>query len=105
LRALVTGAGQRLGQAIALALGERQAHVAVHYHQSREGADDTARRIERSGGRASVLSADLSDPRDARALVDRAVEALGGLDLLVASAANFERISYDELDDAAFERT
>lgn len=104
LRALVTGAGQRLGQAIALALGERQAHVAVHYHRSAEGARRTAAEIESKGGRAHLVSADLSDGAAARQLVDETLAALGGLDLLVASAANFERIAYDDLDDRALYR-
>lgn len=104
LRALVTGAGQRLGQAIALALGERRGHVVVHYHRSRDGALRTAERIRASGGEAELLQADLSRTDEARALVDRSVELLGGLDLLVPSAANFERIPYDQLDDAALDR-
>ncbi|NLE86355.1 MAG: SDR family oxidoreductase [Myxococcales bacterium] len=104
LRALVSGAGQRLGQAIALALGQRGAHVVVHYHRSRTGAEETAAAIHARGGRADLLQADLSDARAARELVDRAVEVLGGLDLLVPSAANFERIPYDDLDDDALER-
>lgn len=103
-RALVTGAGQRLGQAIAIALGERKAHVAVHYHRSRQGAEETARRIESAGGRADLFSADLTDRAQARKLVDDVIDALGGLDLLVASAANFERIPYDDLDDDALTR-
>lgn len=100
----MTGAGQRLGQAIALALGDRGAHVVVHYHQSRAGAERTAAEIHARGGRADLLQADLSEARAARELVDRAVEVLGGLDLLVPSAANFERIPYDDLDDDALGR-
>src|SRR5215207_2538470 len=89
-RALVTGAGQRVGRAIALALGAAGMHVAVHYRESRKGAEETAQRIAQSGGQAMLFQADLSDRDAARGLIDRAVAQLGGLDLLVASAASFE---------------
>lgn len=104
-KALVTGAGQRVGQAIALSLGARGMHVAVHYRESRDGAEDTARRIRESGGEAVTLAADLTSRDEARALVDRAVHELAGLDLVVASAASFERIAFDAVDDDAWDRS
>lgn len=104
LRALVTGAGTRVGQAIALALGARGAQVAVHYHTSKDGADATVARLRELGGDGVSLQADLSDRDSARQLVDQSVSHLGGLDLLVPSAANFERISVDDVDDAAWDR-
>lgn len=103
-RALVTGGGQRLGRAIAIALGSAKMQVAVHYHRSREPAEQTARDIAARGGQAQLISADLRDRAAARRMVDDAVSALGGLDLLVASAAGFERIPYAEVDDAAWDR-
>jgi pteridine reductase len=103
-RALVTGAGRRLGRAIAVALGREGMQVAVHYHQSRDGALDTLAEIRQSGGGGVVLDADLSDRDAARALVDRAVDALSGLDLLIASAANFDRVAVDDVDDAVWDR-
>jgi pteridine reductase len=104
-RALVTGGGQRVGQAIALALGAEGMHVAVHYRESREGAEHTATLIRESGGSAVVLQADLAEREQARSLVDRAVTMLGGLDVLVPSAANFERIALADVDDAAWDRS
>lgn len=104
-RALVTGGGQRVGQAIALALGAAGMHVAVHYRESREGAEHTATLIRESGGSAVVLQADLAEREQARSLVDRAVTMLGGLDVLVPSAANFERIALADVDDAAWDRS
>jgi len=103
-RALVTGGGQRVGQAIALALGRAKMRVAVHYHASRLGAEATATAIRASGGDAVLLKADLNDRNEARRLADDALTALGGLDLFVASAANFERIPYEGVDDDAFDR-
>jgi pteridine reductase len=104
-RALVTGAGQRVGQAIALALGAEGAHVAVHYRESRAGAEETAQRIRERGGQASLFSADLTSRDAARGLVDSALAELGGLDLVVASAASFERVNVDDVDDAAWDRS
>lgn len=103
-RALVTGGGQRVGQAIALALGRAKMRVAVHYNSSRLGAEATATAIRASGGDAVLLKADLNDRNEARRLADDALTALGGLDLFVASAANFERLPYEGVDDDAFDR-
>jgi pteridine reductase len=104
-RALVTGGGQRVGQAIALALGAAKMRVAVHYRSSRSGAEATAAAIRASGGDAVLFQADLADREQARHLADEALAALGGLDLFVASAASFERIPYDGIDDDAFDRS
>lgn len=103
-RALVTGAGVRVGRAIAVALGTAGMRVAVHYHSSREPADETCRQVREAGGEAFGVHADLRDRAAARALVDTSLERLGGLDLLVASAAGFERVPYDAVDDEAWDR-
>ena len=103
-RALVTGGGKRLGRAIALALGAGGARVAVHHHESQSGAEETCALIRSAGAEAFSLSADLLDRDQTRALVDRAVDALGGLDVLVGNAGNFERIAVDALNDAAYDR-
>lgn len=104
-RALVTGGGQRVGQAIALALGAEGMHVAVHYRESQSGAEETAAKIRASGGQALTLAADLSDRAQARDLIDRSLAELGGLDLLVPSAASFERVALASVDDAAWDRS
>jgi pteridine reductase len=103
-RALVTGAGTRLGQRIALGLGKAGVRVAVHYHSNAAGAEETCRQIREAGAEAVPLAADLTRRDQARALVDQSIEALGGLDLLVGSAANFERLRFEQLDDEAFDR-
>jgi pteridine reductase len=84
---LVTGAGRRIGQAIAVGLARAGCDVAVHYHGSADGAEETAREIRAAGRRAELLAADLADPAAARALADRAARALGRLDVVVNSAA------------------
>ena len=85
--ALVTGAGRRVGRAIALALGARGMHVVVHFNGSRTGADETARLIIDAGGQAIVEQADLTQVEAANELVDRAIAWRGSLSALVNSAA------------------
>ena len=88
--ALVTGAGKRLGRAVAVALGAAGWSVAVHYHLSAAGAADVAAYIVRAGGRAVTLQADLTREAEVETLVPRAAEALGPLTLLVNNASVFE---------------
>jgi pteridine reductase len=89
--ALVTGAGRRLGRAFAEALGARGARVAVHYAHSREGADETCRRIAASGGEAVPFGADLTESGAPARLVEAVAGRFGALDVLVNSAAVMER--------------
>ncbi|MCB1338622.1 MAG: SDR family oxidoreductase [Maritimibacter sp.] len=97
-RALVTGAGGRLGQAMALYLARRGWDVAVHYAGSEAGAEETVAACRAEGIRAAALQADLLDLAATDALVGRAAETLGGpLTLLVNNASIFE---YDRLDTA-----
>jgi len=96
--ALVTGAGVRVGRAIALALAEAGADVAVHYNASSGPAEETAAGIRALGRRAVPLAADLSDANAPAELVRRSIESLGALDRLVHSAANFQRLPLDETD-------
>lgn len=85
--ALVTGAGRRVGRALAVALGGRGMHVIVHHHASAAGADETARLVTRAGGSAEVMQADLGQTAGAERLIDDVVAMRGSLDVLVNSAA------------------
>ena len=85
--ALVTGAGRRVGRALAVALGARGMHVIVHYNSSASGADETVRLVTRAGGSGESMRADLGDTTDAERLIDRSVSVRGALDVLVNSAA------------------
>jgi NAD(P)-dependent dehydrogenase (short-subunit alcohol dehydrogenase family) len=88
--ALVTGAGRRLGRAIALGLAAAGWDVAVHYRSSEGEARETAAAIEALGRRAALLQCDLADEAAARGLVARTVEALGPLGCVVNNASLFE---------------
>lgn len=104
--ALVTGAGRRVGQAIALGLAEAGCDVAVHYHGSRDGAADTARRIAALGRRAPLVPADLRDALAARRLAADAANALGGrLEVLVNSAAIMVRQAIDDITPESWDQT
>lgn len=98
MRSLVTGAGQRLGRAMAVYLARRGHDVAVHYATSAEGAEHTAREIRALGRRAVLLQADLLDETQTAALLPAAAEALGGpVTCLVNNASIFE---YDNIATA-----
>jgi len=100
--ALVTGAGRRVGRALAVALGAEGMSVAVHYHASDTGARETARMIEREGGKASLVTADLMGDT-AAALIDDVVHRLGSLDVLVNSSAVMERTPLGEVTVAQWD--
>ncbi|APE45269.1 short chain dehydrogenase [Sulfitobacter alexandrii] len=90
-RALVTGAGKRLGRAMALYLAERGHDVAVHYASSADAAEEVVAEIGRMGRRAVALQADLLDLDATEALLPRAAEALGGpVTCLVNNASIFD---------------
>jgi NAD(P)-dependent dehydrogenase (short-subunit alcohol dehydrogenase family) len=94
--ALVTGAGARLGKAMAEALAEDGWDVAVHYNTSQSGAEATAAAIARHGTRAALVQADLSSEHATEALVWQATNALGRpVTLLVNSASTFTDDSAD----------
>jgi len=100
--ALVTGAGRRVGRALAVALGAEGMTVAVHYHASDAGARETARMIEREGGKASLVAADLTGDT-AASLIDDVVHRHGGLDVLVNSSAVMERTPLGEVTVAQWD--
>ncbi|MYG25203.1 MAG: SDR family NAD(P)-dependent oxidoreductase, partial [Boseongicola sp. SB0677_bin_26] len=90
-QALVTGAGRRLGRAMALYLARRGLDVVVHCHESRDDADAVAADVRDLGVKSVVLVADLTVEEEMQGLVPKAVEALGGpLTVLVNSASIFE---------------
>ncbi|HEY1301290.1 MAG TPA: SDR family oxidoreductase [Stellaceae bacterium] len=87
--ALVTGAGRRIGRALALGLAEDGFAVAVHYHRSRAAAEEVVETIRGQGGAAAALDADLADEAAVEALLPRAAAALGPIGVLVNNAGVF----------------
>ncbi|OSM00083.1 SDR family oxidoreductase [Magnetofaba australis] len=102
--ALVTGAGKRLGLAIARALAQAGASIAIHYGTSEAGARGLYDEITAQGGRAALLQADLGDPKQAEGLIERARAALGPVRILVNSAAIIETGTLTEADDDQWRR-
>jgi NAD(P)-dependent dehydrogenase (short-subunit alcohol dehydrogenase family) len=100
MTALVTGAGKRLGRAMALYLAGRGHDVAVHYATSKAEAESVAAEIRALGRRAVALQADLLDEAQVEALIPAATTALGPLTVLVNNASIFE---YDRIDTATRE--
>ncbi len=97
-RALVTGAGRRLGRAMALELARRGHDVAVHYASSEAEAQSVVEEIQQIGRSAVALQADLLDEAQTSTLVARAGDALGGpLSILINNASIFE---YDTIETA-----
>jgi NAD(P)-dependent dehydrogenase (short-subunit alcohol dehydrogenase family) len=96
--ALVTGAGHRVGRAIAVALGAQKMRVAVHYNATADGAKETLRAIEKAGGSGETFGADLTRPEQLTGLVESVVKRFGGLDVLVNSAAVMLRTPLGETD-------
>jgi len=89
--ALVTGAGRRLGRAVALALAERGAILAIHYRNSRSDADATVAQIIAAGHRAQSFAADLERVSDIERLIAEVAATLGTIDVLINSASVFVR--------------
>ena len=97
MTALVTGAGKRLGRAMALYLAGRGHDVAVHYATSQDEAEGVAADIRAMGRRAQTFQADLLDEAQTEALIPAATASLGPLTVLVNNASIFE---YDRIDTA-----
>ena len=98
--ALVTGAGRRVGRAIALGLANDGYAVAVHYNGSSAGAEETRDEIIANGGRAIVLQHDLTAPESAGTLVEKTRAELGPVAVLVNSASLFDE---DQLSNLTLE--
>jgi len=102
--ALVTGAGRRIGRAIALDLARRGLAVAVHYNASAADAEAVAAEIRAHGGNAVALKADLADEAAVEQLIPAATAVLGPLGVLVNNASTFEYDSVDSTTRAGWDR-
>jgi NAD(P)-dependent dehydrogenase (short-subunit alcohol dehydrogenase family) len=94
---LVTGAALRVGRAIALALGQRGARVAIHYNTSKAAAARVADELKDSFGRDSMtVKGDLSDPKQVRKMVDLVTKQFGTINVLVNNASIYEKTPFED---------
>jgi NAD(P)-dependent dehydrogenase (short-subunit alcohol dehydrogenase family) len=102
--ALVTGAGRRIGRAIALALAQDGWDLALHYHRSASEAETLAREISATGRRAATVSCNLADAAEVTRLIADAEGKLGALTCLINNASLFEYDNIASLDAARWQR-
>ena len=95
--AVITGADSGIGRAVAIAYAREGADVLISYLNEDDDARDTAKWVEQAGRRAVVVPGDLTAPAHCRAVVDRAVQEFGRIDVLVANAAF--QMSYESIED------
>jgi 3-oxoacyl-[acyl-carrier protein] reductase/pteridine reductase len=94
---LVTGAAKRLGRAIALAAAERGANVAITYRESAREARAVIAELALHGVEALAVRCDVTDEKSVREMVKEVAEALGGIDVLVNNAANYETAEFEKI--------
>jgi NAD(P)-dependent dehydrogenase (short-subunit alcohol dehydrogenase family) len=94
---LITGGARRLGRAIALAMAEAGADVAITFRNSARQAQHTVIDLRSFGVGALALRCDVSDQKSVKSTLEKAVKELGGLDVLVNNAANYETAEFARL--------
>lgn len=102
--AIVTGSSRGIGRGIAERYAADGYDIAVNYHTNEEAAEETASRVRSAGQEAIVVGADVSDPDAAARLVERAVDAFGGVDHVVNNAGIDQHVFTENLDPADFDR-
>jgi hypothetical protein len=105
-RAVITGADSGIGRAVAIAFAREGADVLVHYLSEHEDAQETARYVEEAGRKCVLVSGDLSDRAHAKTVIPKALEELGGIDVLVNNAAfQMSHQTLDEISDEEWDHT
>ena len=102
-RVLVTGSGTGIGRGIALEFAREGASVVLHYSHSKDGALAAVQEIEGFGGRAAAFQADFRDLDQVRSLAERALEFLGGIDVLVNNAGITMNKPFEETTPEQFD--
>jgi NAD(P)-dependent dehydrogenase (short-subunit alcohol dehydrogenase family) len=100
---LVTGAAKRLGRATALASAENGANVAITYRESERVARSLIAELADRGVEAIAVRCDVTDERSVREMVKEVVGQLGGIDVLVNNAANYETVEFEKLTVAQWD--
>jgi NAD(P)-dependent dehydrogenase (short-subunit alcohol dehydrogenase family) len=100
-KAIITGGDSGIGRAVALAFAREGADLLISYLSEHEDAEETKRLVEDAGRKAVLLPGDIKHAAHCRAIVDKAVSELGGVDILVNNAAH--QASFKELEDISEE--
>jgi NAD(P)-dependent dehydrogenase (short-subunit alcohol dehydrogenase family) len=95
--ALITGGARRLGRAMALAFAEAGADIAITFRESVKDAQHTVIDAGSFGGRTVALRCDITDENSVRSAIKEMVKELGGIDILVNNAANYETAEFEDL--------
>lgn len=103
--ALVTGAARGIGRACALELAAQGADVVINDIGNGEAAEDTAREVRRNGRRAMVVVADVANRAAVEGMIERTVQELGGLDIVIANAGRNVRRPFLEMEEKDFAAT
>jgi len=101
--ALITGGAKRLGRASALELARAGADVAITFQHSAREAQHTVIDLTGLGVRACALQCDVTSEKSVRAMVKEAVKELGGIDVLVNNAANYETVEFEKITVAQWD--
>ncbi|QQO19881.1 SDR family oxidoreductase [Bradyrhizobium diazoefficiens] len=105
-KAIITGGDSGIGRAVAIAYAREGADVVIAYLDENEDAAEVKALVEREGRKAVLIPGDIRDPEHCRTIVRRAVEELGGLDILVNNAAHQATFSdIGDISDEEWQRT
>ena len=96
-RAVITGGDSGIGRAVAIAYAREGADILISYLEEEEDAKDTAKLVEEAGRKAILVAGDVQDPKHCRAIIEKAVSELGGIDILVNNAAH--QATFKEIED------
>jgi 3-oxoacyl-[acyl-carrier protein] reductase len=102
--AVITGASKGVGREMAVAFAADGAKVVVNYGSDRDGAESTVEAIQRSGGEALAVKADVSRRQDVEEMLRRTLETFGGVDILVNNAGLSRDLPFLELTDEDWDR-
>jgi NAD(P)-dependent dehydrogenase (short-subunit alcohol dehydrogenase family) len=100
-RAVITGGDSGIGRAVAIAYAREGADILIAYLNEHGDAKQTAKLVEQAGRKAVLIAGDIQESRHCRAIVDKAVSELGGIDILVNNAAH--QATFKEIEDISDE--
>ncbi|WP_308123345.1 SDR family oxidoreductase [Modestobacter marinus] len=105
-RAVITGGDSGIGRAVAIAFAREGADVLISYLNEHEDARDTAKYVEEAGRKCVLVPGDISDRAHAKTIIPKALEELGGIDILVNNAAfQMTHETLDEISDEEWDHT